>query len=149
MDPCGGVFVAGRLHYHLFNNDVLVVKYDREGKELWQTLHDDSIEDPSGAAAGIAVDVTGHALLAGLISPEGCCDTAGWFGKVSSDGEFVWETEVQEVGATTSRAAKIPGKQITGFSTRRINDQRGSSCREGGPYEHGLRARAAIISLMA
>lgn len=96
-DGDGNIYVAGRswnerVHFRPSDEegfDILTAKLDRSGQVLW-TARYDGPGQKKDVPAGLAVDATGNAYLAGT-----SVAADGWYEyvtlKYSSDGELLWE----------------------------------------------------------
>jgi len=90
VDAAGDVYVAGTASVlSSFGDDLVLIKYDAAGTELWTELIDGGVGGPDRAAA-LALDSGGHPYVAGrLLTPPG----TEWHAavvKLLPDGSHDW-----------------------------------------------------------
>jgi uncharacterized delta-60 repeat protein len=124
LDPRGNVLVAGEIQ-RVFNDregcpqlesDLVLVKYDSDGRELWVSRFDSD----SGGVSALAVDAGGNAYVAG--SALGLLVTL----KFDSSGALLWAAWYEAPGYGTADAVRVDdlgNVSVAGWYSSSSSDQ--------------------------
>jgi|GEM_PF-5188786 len=91
VDDAGNSYVASGYPFFRQDSDIVVVKYDPDGNELWSTSYSDNeVEVP----LGMTLDPAGDIIVTGL-STLGA-NTSALTVKLHSDGQLVWARKFRD-----------------------------------------------------
>lgn len=126
LDEHGNIFFAAINSNNGSDDDIMIVKYNSNGEELWRTYYDGP-SHKNDNPIGIEIDIWGNCYIGGNILGEG---NNSYFAviKYNSTGVLQWEKLYQDPNTNENRAwaiaiDSIGNCYITGFSTRISNAQ--------------------------
>lgn len=167
-DPLRNVYVIGSTVNGLGNYDILVVKYDRNGVELWN----DQIDGSYGGddfAADLVIDGSGDLIVTGAVENGPAENYDLWIRKYGSNGTVLWTDEYDGTAGSYDGGTCITtdafgnvyvggGTSTTSgtidFLTRKYNSngvvQWTSTWDYSGLYDAGLNIRASggVVSIV-
>jgi hypothetical protein len=103
QDANGNTYVAGSSGLDGWNNDIVTVKYDPEGNELWM----DSVAAGAGGVAGIAADDLGNVFVAMTNSPSDQSPSEIKLVKYNTAGNQLWTASYGGTDSNSKQAVAL------------------------------------------
>ena len=92
VDAIGNIYVAGDCRLDLWNNDMVTVKYDAEGNQLWTA----NVTADVGGLAAMRLDSTGNIYIAGTVNHDMIVVKYDFF------GNQIWKSKFGGLGRSSA-----------------------------------------------